>query len=380
VIDSTGSLEARMRPPASTCYDHRFDSALKCGCHSRRQLLAGIGAATAAALLPAAAASAQITSRAVRTIDVHHHIYPPRYRTENYEHIVKDIGPVAASMAMNWSPRDAVDKMDRVGIAAAVNSMTSPGVWFDDGEAGRARARVCNEFGAELIRDFPGRFGMFAALPLPDAEGSLREIEYALDVLKLDGIGLLTSYAGKLLGNPLFTPVFDELNRRKVVVFVHPTMSCCGNLTPGIIPPTLELPMDTTRAIASLLIGGSFARYPDIRFIFSHGGGVLVSVVNRIDRQAQAMRPDEKAIKLPNGPRYELERQYYDVAAIGLNPAGMAGLRNLFPVSQLLYGSDEPNYSSAETDSSLQKFDFSPGDLKAIRSDNAARLLPRFQT
>jgi predicted TIM-barrel fold metal-dependent hydrolase len=354
-------------------------SVSKCACHSRRQVLAGIGAATAASLLPAAA-SGELASPAVRVVDVHHHIYPPRYLADNFEHVVKDIGPVAASIATKWSPGNALEKMDRAGVATAVNSMTSPGVWFDDGETGRVTARVCNEFGAQLIRDFPGRFGMFAAVPLPDTDGSLREIEYALDVLKLDGIGLLTSYAGKLLGDPLFTPVLDELNRRSAVVFVHPTMSCCGNLSPGIIPPTLELPMDTTRAIASLLIGGSFARYPDIRFIFSHGGGVLLSVVNRIGRQAEAMKPEEKAVKLPKGPQYELQRQYYDVAAIGLNPAGMAGLRKLFPVSQLLYGSDEPNYSSAETVSSLQKLDFSAAEQQAVQRDNALRLLPRLQT
>ena len=354
-------------------------NALTCACHSRRQVLAGIGAATATALLPAAV-SGQIASPAARVIDVHHHIYPPRYLTDNFTHIVKDIGPVAASIATKWSPGNAIERMDRAGVATAVNSMTSPGVWFDDGETGRVTARVCNEFGAQLIGDFPGRFGMFAAIPLPDADGSLREIEYALDVLKLDGVGLLTSYGGKLLGDPLFTPVFDELNRRRAVVFVHPTMSCCGNLSPGIIPPTLELPMDTTRAIASLLIGGSFARYPDIRFIFSHGGGVLLSVVNRISRQADAMKPEEKAVKLPRGPQYELERQFYDVAAIGLNPPGMAGLRQLLPVSQLLYGSDEPNYSSAETVSSLQKLGFSAAEQQAVQRDNALRLLPRLRT
>ena len=176
-----------------------------CACHSRRAFLAGVGAAGAAAMLSVAAAKAEVASPALRTVDVHHHIYPPRYLSENLEHIAKDIGPVAAK-AQNWSPRSAVEKMDQAGVATAINSITSPGVWFEDGDAARVRARVCNEFGAQLIRDFPGRFGMFAAIPLPDTDGSLKEIEYALDVLKLDGVGLLTSYAGKLLGDPAFAP------------------------------------------------------------------------------------------------------------------------------------------------------------------------------
>jgi predicted TIM-barrel fold metal-dependent hydrolase len=312
-----------------------------------------------------------------RIIDVHHHIYPPRYRADNYERIVKDIGPGPASHSVNWSPRGAVDKMDQVGVATAFNSMSSPGVWFDDGAAGRARARECNEFGAQLMQDFPGRFGMFAAVPLPDAEGSLREIEYALDVLKLDGVGLLTNYAGRLLGDPQFTPVFAELDRRKAVVFVHPTMPCCGNSIPGVGPTIIEFPMDTTRTITSLLINGAFARYSDIRFIFSHGGGMLTSVITRIFRVVDAMTPEERMVKVPKGPEHELERQYYDLASIGLNPAGMAALRKLFPTSQLLYGSDEPFGSAGQIAVSLQNLGFSPAELQAIQRDNAVRLLPR---
>ena len=186
-----------------------FGDLANCACHSRRAVLAGMGAIGVAAALRPAKAGAEVASPAVRTVDVHHHIYPPHYLADNLEHIAKDLGP-ASSRIKNWSPKGAVEKMDQAGVATAINSMTSPGVWFEDGDAARARARECNEFGAQMIRDFPGRFGMFAAIPLPDADGSLREIEYALDVLKLDGIGVLTSYAGKLLGDPAFTLVFER--------------------------------------------------------------------------------------------------------------------------------------------------------------------------
>ena len=195
--------------------------------YSRRDFLAGLAVAAAASpLIWPARGRAQVASPTVRLIDTHHHIYPPGFTRDNLQRIVEDIGVAPASFYLNWSPRSALDKMDQAGVATAINSMSSPGVWFDDGEAGRARARECNEFGAQLIRDYPGRFGMFAAIPLPDIEGSLREIAYAFDVLKLDGLGVLTSYAGKLLGDPSFVPVFEEINRRKAVVFVHPTMSC----------------------------------------------------------------------------------------------------------------------------------------------------------
>jgi 6-methylsalicylate decarboxylase len=356
-----------------------FGNGPTCACHSRRDFLAGVGAIGAAAMLSPAVASTEVASPALRAVDVHHHIYPPRYLSENFEHIAKDLGPYTPRI-QNWSPRGAVEKMDQAGVATAINSMTSPGVWFEDGDTARARAHECNEFGAQMIRDFPGRFGMFAAIPLPDTEGSLKEIEYGLDVLKLDGIGLLTSYAGKLLGDPAFTPVFDEINRRKAVVFVHPTMSCCGNPMPGVSPPVLEFPMDTTRTITSLLFSGGFARYADIRFIFCHGGGMLLPIVQRLYGTAARMKPEERAIKLPKGPEYELTRQYYELASMALNPAGVAGLRKLMPNSQLLYGSDEPFLSTVQMASALQKLDFSADELAAVQHDNAVRLFPRLQT
>jgi 6-methylsalicylate decarboxylase len=348
-----------------------------CACHSRRSFLAGAAAVGATALLAPAVAKAE--SPTPQTIDVHHHIYPPRYLADNVQQIAKSIGRFADKV-QGWSPRSAIDHMDQAGVATAINSMTSPGVWFEDGDAARARARVCNEYGAQMIRDYPGRFGMFAAIPLPDIDGSLKEIEYALDVLKLDGIGLLTSYAGKLLGDSAFAPVFEEINRRGAVVFVHPTMSCCGNPMPDVSPPTIEFPMDTTRTITSLLFSGGFARHADIRFIFAHGGGMLLPIVQRLYGAAAQMKPDERAMKMPKGPEYELTRQHYELASIGFNPAGIAGLRKLIPNAQLLYGSDEPFLSTLQMTNALQKLDLSKDEIAAVTRGNALALFPRLQT
>jgi predicted TIM-barrel fold metal-dependent hydrolase len=351
-----------------------------CACHSRRGFLAGAAAFGAAAALRPRAAAGEAAGPAARSVDVHHHIFPPRYVSDDSEFIAKRTSSDFLGTARNWSPQSAIEKMDRAGVATAINSMTSPGVWFEDGDAARARARVCNEYGAQMIRDFPGRFGMFAAIPLPDIDGSLKEIEYALDVLKLDGVGLLTSYASKLLGDPSFAPVFEEINRRKAVVFVHPTMSCCGNPMPGASPPTIEFPMDTTRTITSLLFSGGFARHADIRFIFSHGGGMLLPIVQRLYGAAAQLKPEERATKMPKGPEYELTRQHYELASIGFNPAGIAGLRILIPNSQLLYGSDEPFLSTLQMTDALQKLEFSADEIAAIRRGNALQLFPRLQT
>ena len=348
---------------------------MNCPCHgtSRRHVLA-ILAATAAL-----GGRAFAEAGGPRIIDTHHHIYPPKYVGSNLDRLLKDASALPATAYTSWTPQFALDQMEKAGVATSVVSMTSPGVWFDDGnDPARTRARICNEFGAQMVRDYPGRFGMFAAIPLPDMEGSLKEIEYALDTLKLDGIGLLTSYNGKLLGDTSFATVFDEINRRKAKVFVHPTMSCCGNVFPGISGPIIEFPTDTARAITNLALSGTMARCPDITFIFSHGGGSLPSIVQRLALPVMELKPEERAKRLPRGLDYELKRQYYDLASIGSSPAGMAAVLKLWPITQLTYGSDAPFGSSVGIAEGITKLDLADADLKLIQRGNAVRLFPRF--
>jgi 6-methylsalicylate decarboxylase len=315
-----------------------------------------------------------------RIIDTHHHIYPSRYVAQNLQRLLDDASILPASAYQNWTPSLALEQMDKAGIETAITSITSPGVWFEGDSASdnRNRARDCNEFGATMMRDNPKRFGMFGAIPVPDIEGSLAEIAYIFDVLKLDGIGVLTSYAGKLLGDPAFDAVFDDLNRRKAKVFVHPTMSCCGNVFPGVSGPTIEFPTDSARAIASLLLRGTFARCPNVTFLFSHGGGTLPSIVQRVLGSVRHMSEADRARFVPHGAEYELQRQYYDVASVAMNPAGMAAVLKLWPSTQITYGSDAPFASTTGIVDALAKLDLAPALLQAIHRDNALRLFPRF--
>jgi predicted TIM-barrel fold metal-dependent hydrolase len=279
------------------------------------------------------------------------------------------------SALLNWTPARAVEEMDNNGIATAVTSLGLPGVWLGDAKAARSLARACNEYAAQMVRDYPGRFGFFAALPLPDREGSLREIAYVLDVLKADGIGLLTSYGDKWPGDPTFAPVFEELNRRKTVVFIHPALpGCCGHLMPGIPASTIEFLFDTTRAITSLLVNGTFSRFPDVRFIFCHAGGTMPMVAARISAFVQ--RHKEVADHVPNGVSYELKKLYYDVAN-STNPSSMAALMNQVPTSQMLFGSDFPYVPASVTANGLDHFGLSASDLQAVNRENGARLFPR---
>jgi predicted TIM-barrel fold metal-dependent hydrolase len=208
-----------------------------------------------------------------------------------------------------------------------------------------------------------------------DIDATLKEIEYVFDTLKADGVGLQTNYGDKWLGHPTYKPVFEELNRRKAVVYVHPLVAnCCGpNLGLGIPPAALEVPHDTARTVVSLLISGTFARRRDIRWLFSHAGGTVPMLAGRIEAfYERAKTVGEFA---PDGIEAELRRLYYDTAN-GTHPASMAALTKLVPVSQITYGTDYPYFPLNQIDS-LRKLNLPPADLEAIASGNAGRLVPR---
>lgn len=366
-------------------HKRRFSGACLCCCNDssaisatvdRRTVLTGMAAVGLAAAAPIIARAAPAAAEAPATkqplIDVHHHIVPPFYLAENRERIASSRGGKISAAWLEWEPNKALDAMDRHGVATAVLSLSTPGVWFGDAEAARRTARQCNDYAAELARSHPRRFGLFSALPLPDTEGSLREVEYAFDVLKADGVGLLTSYGDKWLGDPAYQPVFEELSRRQAVVFVHPTTpTCCRTLMPGIATVMAEVPQDTTRTVISLLFSGTFTRFPSIRFIFCHAGGSVPVVAARMTQYG----PKDLIEKLPHGVDYELKRLYYDIAVSGHRPA-IAALTSFIPMSQILFGSDFPYRALGETAESLPQLGLSAADLQAIGRDNALKLLP----
>jgi 6-methylsalicylate decarboxylase len=340
---------------------------------SRRSFLASGVAAAAAGTLGTLGAIARAPAQAApdlksrRIIDVHHHITPPSYLAETQ---ARQNPPT-----IGWSVAKSIEDMDKAGVATSITSITTPGVWFGDAAQARKLARECNDYAARLAQDHPGRFGVFASLPLPDTDASLREIEYVFDTLKADGICLLTSFGDKWLGDPAFDPVMDELNRRKAVVYTHPTTAnCCRNLVPDIGPPMIEFGTDTTRAIASVLFRGTAKRCPDITFIFSHAGGTMPFLIERFMR---VVTP--KMLENTNGGvEVGLKRFYYDVAQAS-HRIPLGALVQLVSTARIVFGTDFPFRTAADHEQGLIDFGFNEAELRAINRENALQFLPRLR-
>jgi predicted TIM-barrel fold metal-dependent hydrolase len=305
-------------------------------------------------------------------IDVHHHILPPDYIAVARERLLS-FAPNFKSV-LQWTPEQSLEQMDRFAIRTAMTSLSNPGTWFGNVDEARVLARTANEYAADMVRRYPGRFGVLASLSLPDVDGSLLEIEHAYDVLKADGIGLLTSYGNKWPGDPLFAPIFQELDRRAATVYFHPTSAdCCSALMEDVPAPAVEYMFDTTRAITSLLFSGALSKYRNIKFIFSHAGGATAPIANRIARLASI---DKKiAARLPLGPLAEMKRLYFDTAT-STNPENLGAILQLVGTDKIVFGSDYPFLPVEATLPGLLKFGFDPEDLERIERDNALRLFP----
>ena len=336
---------------------------------SRRRFLSGAAACSAAAVLPHFAAVAEAAAPAKRFIDIHHHFEPTGKN--------KDGDP--------WTIQMSVDQLDRNGVATAI-AYAGP-IMETDPEVARKKAREANEGSTRHCLDYPGRFGLFASLPMNDVEGTLIEIAYALDVLKADGVGIATEYGPLWLGDPKFEPIFQELDRRKAVVYVHPAEApCCSPATltyekPPLATAWMEFPVNTARTILSLWQAQTTRRLPGIRFIFCHGGGVMPMLLGRITGfdDWRAVGPERLKQMFPDGVYAEFAKFYFDCAQ-ALAPESFELLRKVVPPTHLLFGSDFSYFPVAHSVELLGKLQM-PADLrKQISFGNAASLLPRWKS
>ncbi|HKT19426.1 MAG TPA: amidohydrolase family protein [Stellaceae bacterium] len=314
----------------------------------------------------------------VQRIDIHHHIWPPRWLESPPDWLSGRSGDVAPAanwdFVSKWTPSMTIDAMGKNDIAVTVTSVSSMVVHPDEPQLDADFARECNEFGARLAQDNKGLIGTFAMLPLPHVDQCLNEIAYAAGPLKADGFKLQTSYSGRSLGDPAFDPVWDDLNRRKAAVFIHPVVpEGCMKLVPDLPVALMEYPFDTTRAISSLLFHGTFTRYPDIKFIFAHGGGTVPFLANRIAGAARSRR--DFAAYMPHGIQAALRNLYFDVVSV-TNKFAWASLTTFVDPSHLLYGTDIPYGTFERATHELAEMELSAAQLRGIERDNALAIMP----
>jgi 6-methylsalicylate decarboxylase len=309
------------------------------------------------------------------TVDVHHHILPDVFwRATNDVH-----NPVGGVTPAPWSKESTLSFMDDAGIDVAITSISTPGVHMGNDSAARDLARRVNEIGAQLIQDRPDRFGGFAALPLPDVEGALRELEYGLDVLKLDGVILFSNARGIYLGDVRFRPLFAELERRAAVVFVHPTASPdSAARTLGLPDSLIDFTADTTRAVAQLHYGNTFARTPSVKYVFSHAGGTIPYLATRFSIfDAMNVIPGAEE----RGTAADTLRQLYWDTAASWHAPNLHMLRSVVGMGQVLFGSDYPylrrDLAVANRHEVEASTDLNENERQGVLAANALRLFPR---
>ncbi|MCC6193420.1 MAG: amidohydrolase [Burkholderiales bacterium] len=342
-------------------------------CAPRRRFVTSLAALGGAALLPAGATRAQAPGAG--RIDFHHHFFSPEWvKLVATKHAAKPV--LGFDQFKTWSVAKDIEAMDKGNVEKAFLSVTQPGVWFGNVEETRRAARELNEYAARLKSDHKGRFGHFAVLPLPDVEGSLREIEYAFDTLKADGVGILSSYDDVWLGDKSFAPVWNELNRRKAIVYTHATApGCCSwDFQPGILPTIVELSSDLARAMVSIVHNGVAKQTPDVRYLWSHGGGSIWAQRFITGVTAEALAQPAP----PDSRLHHFRRFFYDTAAAA-DGIHIGILKMIVPTSQIVFGSDYPWGDPARIAGGLQTSGLTPQELQAVYRDNAFRLMPELR-
>ena len=310
-----------------------------------------------------------------RRIDVHFHLIPPFYREAVYE---AGRGP-AIGRYPDWTPELALELMDVHGIEVALTSLAQPGVGFGIAASAQAMARRCNAYAAELVARWPRRFGAFGTVPMWSTQGALDEIAYCLDTLKFDGISLFASYEENFLGDPRFDPLLAMLDERAAVVFAHPGLHPSSR---GMALPwpsfMMEYLFDTTRAVVNLIFSGAIARFPRIKFILPHAGGLVPYFAWRLSVSPMI---DARLPQLSREQVYAGLRHFWYDNALSPGEQTFGSLDHVAASERIVFGTDFP-FANPRVIAEMVKTHesgFLPDARRAaIDRSNALALFPRY--
>ncbi|VUC20125.1 unnamed protein product [Clonostachys rosea] len=316
-------------------------------------------------------------------IDVHHHVYPPALTKA----IEEAGGDPSGWYIPAWTLELDRDINASTGVGTAILSVTAPGPTIKSNPSEAAvLARTCNEYLARIRDEDPRGYGFFLSLPsLYDTNSCLDEIRYGFDVLKADGVIVFTRYGDghTYLGSPVFRPVWSELNKRKAVVFIHPTHPVdTGLVNPALPQPMFDYPHETGRCAMDLIVGGTLQANPDCKIILSHAGGTLPYLIYR----AAVMLPHTPvSVGLSTQEIVDIAREaFYFDTAISANSITLKALFAFAKPGRVLYGSDFPNApkeSIVEFEQGLQNFSHNlhPEEWKSVQFQAAQTLFPQFR-
>jgi predicted TIM-barrel fold metal-dependent hydrolase len=311
------------------------------------------------------------------TIDTHHHMLPDFF----FEATNESANPVGGLKPQPWSPEASLAFMEEAGIDIAVLSISTPGIELQDQLASWELARKCNDFAATMIARYPLRFGALGSVPMPNIDDAIEEAIYALDVLRLDGLVLFTNSQGIYLGDQRLKPLFKELQNRKATVFIHP------NASPdpvahalGLTDNIIDFPGDTTRAIAQLHYGGTFAETPDIKYVFSHAGGTAPYLAGRFGIVDEMRVMGDSSTTGTTADSFR--RLYWDTALAWSEPV-LNTLRHIAGMDKVVFGTDFPYIRKDLAIKGKQRIgvnpDLSADEKKQVFAGNALQLFPRLK-
>ncbi|OBG28530.1 amidohydrolase family protein [Mycobacterium sp. 852002-51057_SCH5723018] len=314
-----------------------------------------------------------VHSQASALIDVHAH-----FLTDRYVNAARAAGitqPDGMPMWPSWSVGDHLQLMHDNRIVSAILSISSPGVHFGDDSAAADLARHVNEFAAGVVAEHKDRFAFFASLPLPCVEAAVDEAAHAMDALGALGVVLMSNSAGTYLGDIRLDPLWEALDRRRAIVFVHPTSPPnVGAVALDRPSPMLEFMFETTRSVTDLIFAGVQERYPEIRFVIPHCGATLPVVVDRVELFRSLLPGSNDRPRAALTTRQQLQRFWYDLAGTPF-PAPAKALVDVVGSAQLLYGSDFCWTPAMGACHHVTLMDQEATDWRTLTTANAKRLL-----